>query len=200
MKLLLGTSAVAVLFATASFAQNTNTPNTTTPNTSIDKTLPESMQIQQRAQRQYSTEPAQQKTDQENPSTEAPGNPTSTVGRNRIDPAAPSRQRLQIDEGQSARARENPDANAPQDGRGTSYNSVIRGAPSSSGTSTGESGASNSGVSGSSTSTSPSATPSTGSSSSIGSSPSSGSTGSSGASSGSAGGGSSGGGGGGGGS
>jgi hypothetical protein len=104
---------------------------------------PESMRIQQRTQRQYFNAPVSPNTS--GTTTEAPGAASSPVEHGRIDPAAPSRNRLQIDEGQSARARENPDTNANQSGTGTSsYNTIIRGAPSSSGTGAG------SGVSGSS--------------------------------------------------
>lgn len=184
MKLFLGTSAVAVLafgFATVSFAQEPQTRGATGGSTE-----PESIRIQKQTERQNSLQPtAPSPSRSNNPSTEAPGNPTSPVGTHRIDPAAPSPNRLQIDEGQSTRARENPDANAPQGGSGTSYNSIIRGAPSSSGTSSGDTG---SGVSGSSTSPS-------GSSTSTGSSPGAGTSGSSGSTSGSSGGGSGGGGG-----
>lgn len=174
MKLFLGTSAVAVLaFATVSFAQSPKSPGA-----AVNSTLPESMQIQQRTQRQNSLQPtAPHSPNAANPATEAPGNPASPVGRNRIDPAAPSQHRLQIDEGQSARARENPDANAPQGGSGTSYNSIIRGSPSNSstGASSGDGGsAAGSGVSNPSTSGAPRTSPSTGGSSSMGGSPSTG--------------------------
>jgi len=133
-----------------SFAQ-TSQPSTKnevpSPSTS---TQPESMRIQQRTQRQYFNAPVSPNTS--GTTTEAPGAASSPVEQGRIDPAAPSRNRLQIDEGQSARARENPDTNAQQSGSGTSYNTMIRGAPSSSGTGagTGVSGSTGAGSSGTS--------------------------------------------------
>jgi hypothetical protein len=135
--------AVVVLAAATSpgFAQTSR--QATTP-TGPSTDLPESMRIQQRTEREYFNSPVAPNA--RGTTTEAPGTANSPVEPGRIDPAAPSRQRLQIDEGQSARARENPDTNAPQSGSSTSYNTIIRGAPSSSGTGagTGVSGASGS--------------------------------------------------------
>jgi hypothetical protein len=135
------------------------------------------MRIQERAEHQYFAKPAAPNST--GTTTEAPGTASSPVEQNRIDPAAPSKQRLQIDEGQSARARENPDTNAPQSGTGTSYNTIVRGAPSNNGTSTGVSG-----TSGTSTTTSPSTPGATPSSPSSGTSGTSGGAASSGGSSG----------------
>lgn len=135
--------------ASPGFAQ-TSPPSTKEAPAPATSAQPESMRIQQRTQRQYFNAPGSPNTS--GTTTEAPGTATSPVGQGRIDPAAPSRNRLQIDEGQSARARENPDTNAPQSGTGTSYNSIIRGAPSSSGTGagTGVSGSPGAGSSGTS--------------------------------------------------
>jgi hypothetical protein len=74
--------------------------------------------------------------------TDAPGSARPPVEQNRIDPAAPSRQRLQIDEGASAGAVQNPGANGANPGNtpGNSFNTVIEGSPSNNGTSTGVSG------------------------------------------------------------
>jgi hypothetical protein len=166
MKPILATSAIALLaFATPSLAQTPKGTTPTAPAPSQDSTLPESMQIQQRAQSQYFRSPMTPNT----PTNEAPGNATSPLERNRLDPAAPSDKRLQIDQGQSARAIQNPDAATTnsQSNSSTSYNSVIRGAPSNSGMSNGASGTgASTGVSGSSaaptTSPLPSASPSAG--------------------------------------
>jgi hypothetical protein len=106
--------------------------------------MPESMQIEQRVQRQfYQQSPKGANTTENQPSTDAPGGARSPVERNRLDPAAPGRHRLQIDEGQTVRAIENPSDATPQTSPanpGTTYNTIIEGSPSSSGTSTGTSG------------------------------------------------------------
>lgn len=152
MKRSLAIAAIAVAAAASpSFAQNARQPATTPTGPSTN--LPESMRIQQRTERQYFNSPVAPNAT--GTTTEAPGTASSPVEPGRIDPAAPSRQRLQIDEGQSARARENPDTNASQSGSGqsgsgTSYNTIIRGAPSSSGASAGVGGSGSSGSSGTS--------------------------------------------------
>jgi len=135
--------------ASPGFAQ-TSQPSAKEAPAPSTSTQPESMRIQERTQRQYFNAPASPNTS--GTTTEAPGTASSPVEQGRIDPAAPSRNRLQIDEGQSARARENPDANAPQSGTGSSYNTIIRGAPSTSGTGagTGVSGSTGAGSSGTS--------------------------------------------------
>lgn len=144
MKRTLAIAALTVAAAgSPSLAQTARQPATTPTGPSTN--LPESMRIQQRTERQYFNSAVAPNST--GTTTEAPGAASSPVEPGRIDPAAPSRQRLQIDEGQSVRARENPDANAPQSGSGTSYNTIVRGAPSSSGASAGT------GVSGSSGST-----------------------------------------------
>lgn len=106
-----------------------------------DSTLPESMRIQQSVTQQNANDqnmPANRGSSQ--PTTEAPGSAAGPVERHRLDPAAPSPQRLQIEDGTSASVR-NPDADALHPGpSGSSYNTIMRGAPSTSGTSTGTSG------------------------------------------------------------
>jgi hypothetical protein len=145
MKRIFAIAVVTVAVAASpSFAQTTQRPATTPTGPSTG--LPESMRIQQRTQRQYFNSPVTPNS--AGTTTEAPGAAQSPVEPGRIDPAAPSRQRLQIDEGQSARARENPDANARQSGSGTSYNTIIRGAPSSSGAGAGTGSSGSSGSSG----------------------------------------------------
>lgn len=117
-----------------------------------DSTLPESMRIQQSVTQQNATDPNMPANRESSslPTTEAPGSPTGPVERNRLDPAAPSPQRLQIDDGTSAAVR-NPDANGLHPGSsGSSYNTIMRGAPSTSGASTGATGLGSSGVGGSS--------------------------------------------------
>ena len=128
-------SAMTLLIAsvTVSWAQDA-TPQST------DQSLPESMQIQQSVTQQN----ARDATPQQNSSssTEAPGSSGGQVETKRIDPAAPSPQRLQIDDGVSAAVRQNPDAAGMHPGSaGTSYNMILRGAPSTNGASTGTSGA-----------------------------------------------------------
>ena len=102
--------------------------------------------------------------------TDAPGSARPPVEQNRIDPAAPSRQRLQIDEGASARAVQNPGANvANPSTTGNSFNTIIEGSPSNNGTSTGVSGTAPSSTgSGALTSPSGSVTPSASPSGTIG--------------------------------
>lgn len=116
-----------------------------------DSTLPESMRIQQSVTQQNSTDPnmpANRGSSQ--PTTEAPGGAAGPVERNRLDPAAPSPQRLQIEDGTSAAVR-NPDADGLHPGSsGSSYNTIVRGAPSTSGAGTGTTGLGSSGVGGSS--------------------------------------------------
>ncbi len=105
-------------------------------------TLPESMRIQQGVTQQNSNEQTTPSSSGESrTTTEAPGSAGGPVEMNRIDPAAPSSQRLQIDDGASAAVRQNPDVNALHPGSaGTSYNTILRGAPSTSGASGGTSG------------------------------------------------------------
>jgi len=137
MKPILATVALAISVSAAGVvsvsAQTTQRSGTSPAGPSTN--LPESMRIQQQTERQYFNAPVAPNSS--GTTTEAPGTANSPLEQGRIDPAAPSRQRLQIDEGQSARARENPDVNAPQSGTGTSYNTIVRGAPSSSGSSPG---------------------------------------------------------------
>ena len=106
-----------------------------------DSTLPESMRIQQSVTQQNANDPnmpANRGSSQ--PTTEAPGSAAGPVERHRLDPAAPSPQRLQIEDGTSAAVR-NPDADTLHPGpSGSSYNTIMRGAPSTSGTSTGTTG------------------------------------------------------------
>lgn len=109
-----------------------------------DETLPESMRIQQSVTQQNANDPTM--PGNSTPTTEAPGSAAGPVERNRLDPAAPSPQRLQIDDGTSAAVR-NPDVNTLHPGSsGTSYNTMVRGSPSTSGTGTGTSGVGSSGT------------------------------------------------------
>jgi hypothetical protein len=75
-------------------------------------------------------------------SSAAPGNVIqSPVEQNRLDPSAPSPDRLQIDEGSVGDAATNPDTNSSNPGApGQSYNAIVQGAPSNSGIGTGTSG------------------------------------------------------------
>ena len=103
--------------------------------------IPESMRIQQQVDRQNSANPQSLITKPGATTTDAPGAAPPPVEQNRLDPSAPSRQRLQIDEGASARAIQNPNATATDPNAGGNFNTIIEGAPSSSGTSSGVSGA-----------------------------------------------------------
>lgn len=163
MKSVFAASAVTLLaFATPSFAQTTSgAAGTSTGTAGAGSTgtsgagtstsdMPESMRIEQQTTEQYnrtSGTSAQGAT-----TTEAPGGASGQVEHNRIDPAAPSDKRLQIDDGASAAVRQNPDANVNTlhpSSSGTSYNTIVRGSPSTGGT--GATGSST-GVSGSSSS------------------------------------------------
>jgi hypothetical protein len=143
IKPILATSAIAILAVATPLLAQTRTKTPKAPSTS-DAGLPESMRIQERAERQYFNKAVAPNST--GTTTEAPGTASSPVEQKRIDPAAPSKNRLQIDPGQSARARQNPDTNAPQSNTGTSYNTIVRGAPSNSGTSGGVSGSSGTGM------------------------------------------------------
>jgi hypothetical protein len=114
-----------------------------------DDALPESMRIQQSVTQQNANDPTMPGNANSQTTTEAPGSSSGPVETNRIDPAAPSPNRLQIDDGTSAAVRQNPDSNALHPGSaGTSYNTILRGAPSSNGTSPGTSGTGTTGLSG----------------------------------------------------
>jgi hypothetical protein len=166
MKLKAAIPIIALLSVPAPALAQTNgatTPTPTTPNTTGEDlgTMPESMRIEKNVQRQfYQQSPKGPNTSENQPSTDAPGGARSPGERNRLDPAAPGRHRLQIDEGQSARAIQNPSESTPQTSPanpGTSYNTIIEGAPSTSGTSSGTSG-----TSGGTTSTMPGTSPGVG--------------------------------------
>ena len=103
--------------------------------------IPESMRIQQQVDRQNSANPQSLITKPGATTTDAPGAAPPPVEQNRLDPSAPSRQRLQIDEGASARAIQNPGATTTNPNAAGNFNTIIEGAPSSSGTSSGVSGA-----------------------------------------------------------
>ena len=124
--------------------------------------VPESMRIQQQVTKKDLADPKALITKGGAATTDAPGAARSPIESNRLDPAAPSRQRLQIDEGASARAVQNPGANGANPGNttGNSFNTVIEGSPSNNGTSTGVSGTAPSSTSGALTSPSGSVTPS----------------------------------------
>jgi hypothetical protein len=129
-------SAVALLIAsvTVSWAQDATAQST-------DRSIPESMRIQQSVTQQNARDAARALQQNSPTSTEAPGSLGGPVETKRIDPAAPSSQRLQIDDGASAGVRQNPDASALHHGSaGASYNMILRGSPSNNGVSTGTSG------------------------------------------------------------
>ena len=160
MKTVLAASAIAVLsFTTPSFSQ---TAGTAEPG-AAQGNLPESMRIQQQVTKKDFADPKALTTKGGTATTDAPGAARPPVEQNRIDPAAPSRQRLQIDEGASARAVQNPGANVENPATtGNSFNTIIEGSPSNNGTSTGVSGTTPSSTgSGALTSPSGSVTPST---------------------------------------
>jgi hypothetical protein len=156
-------SAIAILSLSTSTAFS-QTAGTGQPNAAgaAQGNLPESMRIQQQVTKKDLADPKALITKGGAATTEAPGAARSPIESNRLDPAAPSRQRLQIDEGASARAVQNPGANGANPGNttGNSFNTVIEGSPSNNGTSTGVSGTAPSSTSGALTSPSGSVTPS----------------------------------------
>ena len=135
MKTVLAASAVAILiFSVPAFSQTSGAgPD--------EGSIPESMRIQQQVDKQNSANPQSLITKPGAATTDAPGAAPPPVEQNRLDPSAPSRQRLQIDEGASARAIQNPSATTTDPNAGGNFNTIIEGAPSSSGTSSGVSGA-----------------------------------------------------------
>jgi hypothetical protein len=155
-------SAIAILSLSTSTAYS-QTAGTDQPNAAgaAQGNLPESMRIQQQVTKKDLADP-KALTKGGAATTDAPGAARSPIESNRLDPAAPSRQRLQIDEGASARAVQNPGANGANPGNttGNSFNTVIEGSPSNNGTSTGVSGTAPSSTSGALTSPSGSVTPS----------------------------------------
>ena len=149
MKLKAAIPIIALLSVPAPVLAQTTGATTSTPETPNATgqdlgAMPESMRIEQKVRRQfYQQSPKGPNTTQNEPSTDAPGGARSPVERNRLDPAAPGRHRLQIDEGKTVRAIQNPSDSTRQTSPanpGTTYNTIIEGAPSSSGTSTGTSG------------------------------------------------------------
>jgi hypothetical protein len=110
-----------------------------------DNALPESMRIEQSVTQQNAAGGQAQGASSTSAagggattSSEAPGGETTGVEMKRLDPSAPSPNRLQIDDGTSATVRQNPDVNALHPGAsGTSYNTILRGAPSTNGVSSG---------------------------------------------------------------
>jgi hypothetical protein len=156
-------SAIAILSFSTSTAFS-QTAGTAQPNAAgaAQGNLPESMRIQQQVTKKDLADPKALITKGGAATTEAPGAARSPIESNRLDPAAPSRQRLQIDEGASARAVQNPGANGANPGNttGNSFNTVIEGSPSNNGTSTGVSGTAPSSTSGALISPSGSVTPS----------------------------------------
>lgn len=100
---------------------------------------PESMRIQEQTTRQYYNGPASGSTGTNGttsgPTTESPLNgSSSSVERNRIDTGGPPRQRLQVDDGVAGAVRGTGTNNAA-----SPNNTIVRGAPSTSGTATGTS-------------------------------------------------------------
>lgn len=141
MKTALAASAVVILsFSAPSFSQ---TAGAAPPNgTGADLGgLPESMRIQQQVDRQNAANPTALIAKPGATTSDAPGGARSPVEQNRLDPSAPSPLRLQIDEGASARAVQNPNSNVANPSATGNFNTIIEGAPSSSGTSSGVSGA-----------------------------------------------------------
>ena len=104
MKTVLAASAIAILiFSVPAFSQTSGAgPD--------EGSIPESMRIQQQVDKQNSANPQSLITKPGAATTNAPGAAPPPVEQNRLDPSAPSRQRLQIDEGASARAIKNPSA------------------------------------------------------------------------------------------
>jgi hypothetical protein len=120
--------------------------------------MPESMRIQQQIDKQVSRNPQDLITKRNSTTTNAPGSSGSPVEHNRLDPAAPSPQRLQIDEGASARARNNPDVESTHpNASGNSYNTIIQGSPSNNATTSSGGLGSTTTTPGASSSSSPSA-------------------------------------------
>jgi hypothetical protein len=139
MKLASAVTASLVALATPVLAQDTGNSNT----------LPESLRIQQNVTQQNANDPNMPANRNRNSqtSTEAPGNATGPVERKRLDPSAPSPQRLQIEGGANRAARQNPEADTLHPGpSGNSYNTIVRGAPSNSGAIPGTPGAGPSGT------------------------------------------------------
>jgi hypothetical protein len=143
MKSLFAASAATLLaIVTPALAQTNPSTGTTGAGTSTSD-VPESMRIEQQATEQYNRNSAG------TTATEAAGGVGASppVERNRLDPAAPSDKRLQIDDGTSAAVRQNPDANAMHpSSAGTTYNTIVRGSPSTNGASTGVSGSGSAGT------------------------------------------------------
>jgi len=136
-KLLLSIAVVALAAASPAFAQTATTPSDETPSPPASPLTPTGPATNP-ATGEPATTPAG--------SSEAPGNTiVSPVEQNRLDPSAPSQERLQIDSGSSGAAVTNPDAQSSDPGApGQTYDTIIEGAPSNNGTSTGVSGLSNS--------------------------------------------------------
>jgi hypothetical protein len=148
MRLISVASMLALIVQITPVVSQEATPSTTQPSSeSSAGGLPESMRIQQSVTQQNARDPAMRPRGTAT-STEAPGSSGAPLETNRIDPAAPSRQRLQIDDGASAAVRQNPDADTLHPGSaGTSYNTILRGTPSSTGAGMGTSGPGTSGSS-----------------------------------------------------
>jgi hypothetical protein len=140
MKTVLASATAILIFSVPALSQSTGTAQ---PNAAgADQgNVPESMRIQQQVTKKNLADPRALTTKGGATTTDAPGAAAPPVEQNRLDPSAPSRQRLQIDEGASARAVQNPSADAANRGGGGNFNTIIEGAPSSSGTSSGASGA-----------------------------------------------------------
>ena len=122
--------AAVILFSGSASAQTPRNPN-------IETGVPESLQIQRQTEREISQQP---NTPAIIPPTAAPtvGSPgTTQIERNRIDAAAPSRQRLQIDDGVSGSIRQSPTTATTGAGGPTSSGAV---APSGTAGTSGTSG------------------------------------------------------------
>ena len=124
------------------FAQSTANPSNTSGSnqstTSGNSALPESMRIQQSVTEQNAADSANGTLSRASRPSGS-GGAGASMENNRLDPSAPSPHRLQIDDGASAAVR-NPDVDTVHPGyTGGSYNTIVRGAPSTSGVNTGSS-------------------------------------------------------------
>jgi hypothetical protein len=119
MKTVLAASTIAILtFSVPAFSQTSGAG----PDAGG---IPESMRIQQQVDRQNSANPQSLITKPGATTTDAPGAAPPPVEQNRLDPSAPSRQRLQIDEGASARAIQNPGATTTNPNAAGNFNTII---------------------------------------------------------------------------
>ncbi len=122
----------------------------TAPAALAQSQLPESMRIDQEADRRFYQNNPPSSTTARTPGATTPGG-TQSGDRNRLDVQAPPRQDMQINETNGQNARRNPDANLGSGSAGSTapYNNVTRNRPSNNsatGTSTGASGSRSPGI------------------------------------------------------